>query len=111
LPTTFRIGAASFPPRARGRRSIRREDTPPASRAPRSTTSGHTSHPREVFKAAILANATRVIAVHNHPSGETTPSSADLEITKRLRSAGDLIGIPLLDHVIVTADAFHSLLS
>ena len=66
-------------------------------------------HPREVFKAAILANATRIIAVHNHPSGETTPSEPDRLVTERLRSVGDLIGIPLLDHVIVTAESHLSL--
>lgn len=58
-------------------------------------------HPREVFKAAILANAAAIILVHNHPSGDTLPSSEDREITRRIKEAGDLLGIRLMDHVIV----------
>lgn len=59
-------------------------------------------HPREVFKAAILANAMAVIVAHNHPSGDPTPSRDDIIITEQLRYAGRLIGIEVLDHVIVT---------
>ena len=58
-------------------------------------------HPREVFKGAILANAAAVILVHNHPTGDPTPSNEDKEITRRLRDAGDILGIRVLDHVIV----------
>lgn len=58
-------------------------------------------HPREVFKAAILANAAAVILVHNHPSGDPTPSAEDVAITERLRQAGDLLGIRVLDHVVI----------
>ncbi len=58
-------------------------------------------HPREVFKAAILANAAAMILVHNHPSGDPTPSAEDRAITERLREAGDLLGIRLLDHVVI----------
>ncbi len=58
-------------------------------------------HPREVFKAAILANAAAVILVHNHPSGDPTPSAEDRAITQRLKEAGDLLGIRLLDHVVI----------
>lgn len=61
-------------------------------------------HPRETFKAAILANAAAIILAHNHPSGETQPSHEDKEITKRLREAGDLLGIKVLDHVIVDTE-------
>lgn len=57
--------------------------------------------PREVFKGAILSNANAIIMVHNHPSGDPSPSSADVEFTKRLGAAGKLLGIPLRDHVIV----------
>lgn len=61
-------------------------------------------HPRETFKAAILANAAAVILAHNHPSGDTSPSHEDREITRRLREAGELLGIKVLDHVIVATD-------
>lgn len=66
-------------------------------------------HPREVFKAAILANATAIILAHNHPSGDPRPSAEDLAITKRLRDAGDLMGIRVMDHVIFGDDAHYSL--
>jgi DNA repair protein RadC len=62
--------------------------------------------PREVFRAAILAGAKAVIFGHNHPSGDPTPSAADLHLTRRLVKAGDLLGIPVLDHVII-GDANH----
>jgi len=58
-------------------------------------------HPREVFKPAILQNATGLILVHNHPSGDEKPSEEDLEITRRLVEAGKLLGIDVVDHVIV----------
>ena len=66
-------------------------------------------HPREVFKAAILANAQSIILVHNHPSGDPEPSTDDIEMTKRLKRVGDLVGIHVLDHVVVTADSFVSI--
>jgi len=66
-------------------------------------------HPREVFQRAVLAGATAVIVAHNHPSGSCQPSEADRLITKRLREAGEVLGIPLLDHVIVTDDSFYAL--
>jgi DNA repair protein RadC len=66
-------------------------------------------HPREVFKAAILANAAAVVLVHNHPSGEATASSEDLEITRRLDEAGKILGIEVLDHVIVGDGCWVSL--
>lgn len=62
-------------------------------------------HPRETFKAAILANAAAVILAHNHPSGDTAPSREDREITRRLQEAGELLGIKVLDHVIVATDS------
>lgn len=65
-------------------------------------------HPREVFKAAILGNAASVIALHNHPSGDPTPSREDFEITSRLKAAGETLGIPVADHVIVAADGYRS---
>ncbi len=58
-------------------------------------------HPREVFKAAILSNASRVILAHNHPSGNPEPSDDDNQITCRLFQCGDLLGIEVLDHIII----------
>jgi len=66
-------------------------------------------HPREVFRAAVLAGASAVILVHNHPSGDPDPSRADHAVTRKLRSAGEIMGIEVLDHVIIgdpTAYAF-----
>jgi DNA repair protein RadC len=65
-------------------------------------------HPREVFQAAILSGAVAVIVCHNHPSGSTLPSEQDCQVTRRLKEAGELLGIKVLDHVIVTDDAFYS---
>lgn len=62
-------------------------------------------HPRETFKSAILANAAAIIMAHNHPSGDLTPSREDLEITRRLKEAGDLLGVRVLDHIIVDTDS------
>lgn len=58
-------------------------------------------HPREVFKTALLSSAAALVLVHNHPSGDPTPSREDLELTKRLKEGGDLLGIRILDHVII----------
>ena len=65
--------------------------------------------PAEVLKAALLANASAVIVAHNHPSGDAEPSPEDLTVTTRLREAGQLIGIELLDHLIVGAEGWVSL--
>lgn len=59
--------------------------------------------PREVFKAAILNNAAAIAVAHNHPSSDPTASKEDIEVTKRLHQAGDILGIELLDHIIVAA--------
>jgi len=66
-------------------------------------------HAREVFKAAILINATAVILAHNHPSGDLGRSRADEAIARRITKAGELLGIPVLDHIIVTSEDFLSL--
>ncbi len=63
-------------------------------------------HPREVFKAAILANAAAVILAHNHPSGDPTPSVDDYQLTRRMVTAGELLGIQVLDHVVI-GDGIH----
>lgn len=66
-------------------------------------------HPREVFKAAILSNSNSIILAHNHPSGELTPSLEDINTTKRLVKAGELLGIKILDHVIVSDTEYYSM--
>jgi len=65
-------------------------------------------HPREAFLPAIRASAAAVIFVHNHPSGDETPSKDDIEITRRLKEAGEIIGIKVLDHVIIGRDSYTS---
>ncbi|WP_278475800.1 RadC family protein [Turicibacter sanguinis] len=66
-------------------------------------------HPREVFKTAILSNAASIMAFHNHPSGDTTPSQQDIQLTHRLVEAGELLGIKLLDHLVIGDETFISL--
>jgi len=65
--------------------------------------------PREVFKAALLANAAAVILCHSHPSGDATPSQDDIALTRRLAAAGTLLGIDVLDHIIVADEGYVSL--
>ncbi len=72
------------------------------------TISSSLVHPREVFRAAILAGATGIIGVHNHPSGETSPSPEDRAITTRLVETGRIIGIRLLDHIIIGRNGHFS---
>jgi DNA repair protein RadC len=65
-------------------------------------------HPREVFRAAIAEAAAGIIVVHNHPSGDPTPSAEDRAITRQLTAAGRLLDLPLYDHVIIAGDRFVS---
>ncbi len=65
-------------------------------------------HPREVFKSAIKENANSIILVHNHPSGDPSPSEEDKQITERLFDAGELLSIKVLDHVIIGNDGYYS---
>ena len=65
-------------------------------------------HPREVFKTALLSSAASLLLIHNHPSGDPTPSRDDISITEKLKGAGELMGIALLDHVII-GDGYVSL--
>jgi len=60
-------------------------------------------HPREVFYPAIKDGARAIIVVHNHPSGDSTPSAQDIKLTKKLLAAGKIMDIPVLDHVIITS--------
>lgn len=66
-------------------------------------------HPREVFQAAVTRSAASIILAHNHPSGDVSPSSEDLELTRRLIKAGEVLGIEVLDHLIIGAQEFLSL--
>ena len=66
-------------------------------------------HPREIFRRAIKHLATAIVCVHNHPSGDLTPSPADLMFTKQLAEAGEMMNIPLLDHIIIAGDYYISL--
>ncbi|MEO0081473.1 MAG: DNA repair protein RadC [candidate division WOR-3 bacterium] len=66
------------------------------------------AHPREVFQEAIRAKASGIVVVHNHPSGDPTPSEDDVRLTRRLVEAGRIIGIPLLDHIIIAGDKHYS---
>lgn len=68
-------------------------------------------HPREVFAEPIARRAAAVIVAHNHPSGNVQPSIEDKQITERLRKAGDLLGIAMLDHIIIAKNAHYSFLN
>lgn len=63
---------------------------------------------REVLREALLQRATRIVIVHNHPSGNTQPSKADIEITKKIAQSTDIMNIKLLDHIIVCEDKYYS---
>lgn len=65
-------------------------------------------HPRELFKEAVRISAACLVVVHNHPSGDPTPSSADIQLTRRLVKAGDVLGIELLDHVVIGDGGGHA---
>ncbi|HEY5512160.1 MAG TPA: DNA repair protein RadC [Geomonas sp.] len=65
-------------------------------------------HPREVFNVAVRESAAAMILLHNHPTGDPTPSAEDLEVTRRLCEAGELMGIKVLDHIIIGDGAFYS---
>lgn len=66
-------------------------------------------HPREVFKTAVISNSASIIIGHNHPSGDTVPSKEDINITERIKEAGNILGIKLLDHLILGDDKYLSL--
>jgi DNA repair protein RadC len=75
----------------------------------RGTVDASPAHPRDVFREAALAGAAGVVLFHNHPSGDPTPSAEDLALTKRLRLAGELMGIEVIDHVILGDAVYCSL--
>lgn len=66
-------------------------------------------HPREVFNPAIRCMASSIILVHNHPTGSVKPSKADIETTKQMVNIGELIGIPVVDHIIITTEDYYSI--
>src|SRR4030095_687498 len=70
------------------------------------TLTGSLSHPREIYKVAVLSNSAHIIIAHNHPSGDASPSLDDISITKRIREAGDILGIKLLDHLVIWLNQF-----
>jgi len=67
-------------------------------------------HPREVFKGAILNNSAAIICVHNHPSGSLKPSKEDIDITRRLIKTGEIIGIPVVDHAVISCEGLASVM-
>ncbi len=69
---------------------------------------GSMAHPREVFQQAIRHAASGVILMHNHPSGDASPSREDKDVTDRLKEAGEILGIRVLDHVVLGADDYYS---
>ena len=72
------------------------------------TSTGTLISPREFFREALRFGATTALAFHNHPSGDPAPSREDLQLTKRLRAAGESLGVPLADHLILGREAYHS---
>lgn len=74
----------------------------------RGTLTGVEVHPREVFRALVRQAAAAAVVVHNHPSGDSQPSPEDLALTRRLQLAGEILGIPILDHVVIGRDDFTS---
>jgi DNA repair protein RadC len=65
-------------------------------------------HPREVFRRAVAEGSASIILAHNHPSGEVDPSEDDIHTTRRLHEGGEVLGIPLIDHLIVSLESFFS---
>jgi DNA repair protein RadC len=66
-------------------------------------------HPREVFRAAIMSGGAAVVLIHNHPSGDPNPSGEDLQLTRRMAQAGQILGISVLDHVVIGDGCFRSI--
>jgi DNA repair protein RadC len=66
-------------------------------------------HPREIFYPAVQDNAVAIIVAHNHPSGNLEPSKEDIEITDKVKKAGEIMGIQLLDHLIISKNGLFSL--
>ena len=65
-------------------------------------------HPRETFRRAIVEGSASIIVAHNHPSGTVTPSDDDIHATETLHQAGEILGIPMIDHIVFTGDKYYS---
>jgi DNA repair protein RadC len=65
-------------------------------------------HPREVYQPALMLSAASIIIAHNHPSNDPTPSQEDHDITRRLVRAGEILGVPLMDHIVIADDSYFS---
>ena len=65
-------------------------------------------HPREIFKTAIISSSNSILIAHNHPSGNPKPSQEDNAVTERLKSAAEIIGINLIDHIIIGRESYYS---
>ena len=76
----------------------------------RGTVNSSCLNPREIFMKALLCGAVGIIVAHNHPSGDVSPSTEDINVTKRIKQAGEIIGIGLLDHIII-GESYYSFLS
>ena len=76
----------------------------------RGTAIGVEVHPREEFRPLIRMSAAGGVLAHNHPSGDPTPSNEDLELTRRMREAGQLLGIPIIDHVVIAQNGYRSIM-
>ena len=72
------------------------------------TLNSSTVHPREVFKYAFLESAASVVVIHNHPSGDVSPSIQDIEVTESLMKIGSIVKIPVIDHIIIGKDKYYS---
>ena len=70
--------------------------------------SGTVADPKVIFQHALLCNASSVILIHNHPSGNLKPSQSDITLTEKIKKAGSFLDIPILDHVIITEDSYFS---
>lgn len=73
------------------------------------TVNGTVVSPREVYQKALLLGAVSIILTHNHPSGDPTPSQDDIAVTRKVKEAGKLVDVPLLDHVIVARSGYYSM--
>lgn len=73
-------------------------------RATRGTLDASLAHPREIFRAAVAEAAASILLIHNHPSGDPAPSGADYAVTARMREAGKILGIEVIDHIVVGDD-------
>ena len=68
-------------------------------------------HPREIFKEAYLLSASSIVCIHNHPSGDVTPSKNDIEFTREVKKASTILGINLIDHIIIGGNNYISIFS